>query len=87
MEDKGVLREVQSFIRQRLVLILKDAWPKLVETRIDEEDKDEVNENERQVTLAVLSLIEDFLCTRKLLFTFSVFSTECIHDGFAFKGI
>ena len=57
LEEKGVLKEVQAFIRQRLVIILKGAWPNLVQTKCDTDSH------------FALALIQDFLCTHKLLFT------------------
>jgi hypothetical protein len=66
LEEKGVLREVQAFLRTRLISVLQGTWPQL----FDQARKD------RDFTPAAVTLIEDFLCSHKLLFTFSVLATE-----------
>ena len=77
LAERGVLREVHAFLRQRLVEILKGSWPHLVI----------VDGSSENLNWTALKLLEDFLCCHKLLFTFSVLVTELDSNNYAFKRI
>ncbi|CAL8111522.1 unnamed protein product [Orchesella dallaii] len=65
-EKRGVFKELQTFLRHKLVSILQDEWPDL---------QNPVRSGDGPNTI-VLRLVEDFLRCHKLLYTLSVLASE-----------
>ncbi|CAG7815398.1 unnamed protein product, partial [Allacma fusca] len=65
LSERGVLREVHSLLRQRLVEILKGSYPTVVTSGCTS-----------NFNPVVVKLLEDCLCCHNCLFTYSVFVAE-----------
>jgi hypothetical protein len=62
------MRELQAFLRQKLVLILQDKWPQL--------SGGSGGSDKEPISPVVVLLLQDFFSSRKLLYTLSVFAGE-----------
>lgn len=70
LERRGVMSELQGFLRSKLVALLGEKWPHLTHPPPPPPPGDEVGSH------VFLSLVTDFLRTHRLLFTLSVFMGE-----------
>lgn len=69
-EKRGVFKELQTFLRHKLVSILQEEWPDL-QNPVGGRQKQKDGPN-----LVVYRLVDDFLRCHNLLYTLSVLASE-----------